>query len=700
MFGLVSFLGAFVLFFIEPFIGKVVTPRFGGGSQVWITCMLFFQAAFLAGYGYAHLSMRFLKTRSQVWLHSALLAACIGFMVLGRTAGGAPLMPGPQGGQPDPRLSVLHLLVLLTRNAGLPLMVLTATAPLCQAWFARTVPGRSPYPLYAASNAGSLLGLLAYPFAAERWLSTAGQGWLILALTVPFAAGILALGRKAARAEDPPDPAEGVEEGIPRSRPALWLLASAVGSALLLATTNVLTTEVAAIPLLWVLPLILYLASFVLIFDARKPWNTSFRLAAWLLPMALSVVLVAYGIGASKLNMVIAGCSMVVFFGCMASHGYLYALRPAPRHLTFYYLMIAIGGLAGGASVALAAPLIFDRFYEFGVACALVGILALLWLKLEGPGKLAWGVAPALVCLLAGGLNLRSVASRPGRFYRDFFGTIQVMQQGDVMLMKHGRTIHGAAWLKNPRIPMAYYALPSGIGRTLLVQMSRKPALKVGVVGLGVGTVANYGRPGDAYTFYEISPKVIGLSGLRPTAFPIVRDARCKVEVLEGDGRALLDAELATQGSRQFDVLLVDAFSGDVVPWHLLTLEAFQTYMAHLAPDGILALHVSNPLAVDRVVLTNARALNLYGAALVNLGFGGATGAMDVRDLPCNYLLLSKVAGALDNPVIKSSAKFGFGPVTFSDPARAAEIPVLKNHRPWLDGRNSLSDLLFEKRAF
>lgn len=700
MFALVSFLGAFVLFFIEPFIGKVVTPRFGGGSQVWITCMLFFQGTFLAGYGYAHLSIRFLKTRPQVLLHGALLIVCVGLMVLGRIDGGSPLMSGMDGDQAGTRITVSQLLMLLTRSVGLPLMVLAATAPMCQAWFVRSFPDRPPYRLYAASNAGSLIGLLTYPFAAERWLSTVGQGWLILVLTAAFAAGILQLGWKAAAALDPPEPVAGMREGTPYSRLGLWLLASSVGSALLLATTNVLTTEVAAIPLLWVLPLVLYLATFVVVFDGRRPWSTPLRLFLWLVPMAFSVLLMAYGIKTINMPMIIAGCSGVVFFGCMTSHGYLYSLRPEPRLLTAYYLMIAIGGLVGGASVALAAPLAFDRFYEFGIACALVGIIGLLWLRLRSPERLSWGVLPVLICLAAGGWNLVLLASRPGKFYRDFFGTIQIAKQGDLMVMLHGHTIHGAAWLKNPRIPMVYYAPHSGIGRALLLQMSRKPALKVGVVGLGVGTIANYGRPGDTYTFYEISPKVIALAGLQPSGFPILRDATCKVEVKEGDGRALLDQELNEGGSRKFDVLMIDAFSGDVVPWHLLTLEAFQLYMDHLAPDGILALHVSNPLAVDRVVLANARALNLYGAALVNRGAGGSPGAMDLKDLPSNYILLSKSAGALNHPSIKDYAQFGFGPVTFADPARAVKIPDLKTHQPWRDGRNSLSDLLFERRAF
>ncbi len=700
MFGLVSFLGAFLLFFIEPFIGKVVTPGFGGGSQVWITCMLFFQAAFLGGYGYAHLSIRFLKTRSQVLLHGALLLSTVGFMALGRLGGHAPLVLGFDGGQADPRISVVPLLALLSRSVGLPMLVLSATAPLCQAWFSRSFVGRSPYHLYAASNAGSWLGLLIYPFAAERWLSTAGQGGLILALTVVFGAGILALGWRADRALDPPGPMNGSLEDIPGGRPWLWLLASAVGSALLLATTNVLTTEVAAIPLLWILPLMLYLATFVLIFNGRSPWNTSLRMALWLMPMAFSVVLVAYGIGTSTMSLVIAGCACVVFFGCMTCHGYLYELRPGIGHLTAYYLMIAVGGLVGGASVALVAPLVFNRFYEFGIACLLVGVLALSWLKLEGSSRLSWGVAVVLVCLASGGWSLTNQASRPGRFYRDFFGTIQVATQGEFMLMKHGHTIHGAAWLKNPRIPMAYYAPPSGIGRALLLQMSRKAALKVGVVGLGVGSVANYGRPGDAYTFYEISPKVIALSGLHPTAFPILRDARCRVDVQEGDGRALLARELAGQGSKQFDVLLIDAFSGDAVPWHLLTLEACQTYLAHLAPGGILAIHVSSPLAVDRVALTNARALELYGLALVNKGHESAAGAVDVSDLACNYILLAKAPETLDHPMISETAVFQFGPGIPDKPAHRKGIPVLNNQRPWRDGRNSLSDLLFERPAF
>lgn len=694
LYGLLSFLGAFALFLFEPFLGKVLTPRFGGGAQVWIVCMLFFQLALLGGYVYAHLLGTKVPPRRQAKLHAGLLFLVVAAMGWAWLRHGNPLIPPQAADAGDPTFGVLGTLASV---AGLPMLALAATSPLVQLWYSRAQGERTPYKLYVWSNAGSLAGLLAYPFLAEPWLSTPAQGLLIFALVAVFALGMAFLGGKLPAATEAV-PESGVEAGRRFEAPH-WILAAAAGAMLLMAATNKLTLETAAIPLLWILPLLLYLFSFILIFDAERGLSRGWWPALWCLLFAACLWLEAGGLPQGRPWMKVLAASGLTFSGCMLCHGELFEARPGPARLTRFYLCVALGGALGGVFVALLAPLCFDHLYELGLAACLAGGLGLFMAKrLAGPRR-ALQALLALLCLGLAGRFVWKEGQGEGVYARNFYGVVHVQRQGAYLSMDNLKTLHGFVDLQRPDVPLAYYTPDSGIGRALLFKMTQRPGpLKVGVVGLGAGAVADYGRPGDSFTFYEINPVVSALAGPRSQAFGLLRNSKAQVELLEGDGRILLEQELRAGAPRGFDVLLVDAFSGDAVPWHLLTVEAFRAYLAHLAPGGLLVLHVSNPLPVDRIVLDDARAMGLYGVYLMDPG--PRAGESYPPHMPSQYMVLARESEALRSPVFEGTLRVGFGPKTFEREAvPGGSFAFMAKDRPWTDSRNSLSQLLFQKSA-
>lgn len=697
LYGLVSFLGAFLLFFLQPFIAKVITPWFGGGSHVWLTCMVFAQVMLLLGYGYAHLLLTRMDAKGQARCHGILLLLALAALVAtwgwsGRPL--VPLMPLAQGSWPIWGVVRIQLLAI-----GLPLFALSATAPLIQGWMHRNESDATPFRLYALSNAGSLGGLLAYPFLAEPFSSLSSQAWLLGGLLVLYALPMAWLGaRTSAQVPTLQDPPSGPIQVLDILE---WGAIACVGSILLMAITEVLNSELMGIPLLWVAPLFLYLLTFILAFDGRVRFATQgwfFGLGGILFASLLGL---PWAYRQRESLWLVATLLAALFSGCLLLHGRLYALRPSAGKLSSYYLTISAGGVLGGIAVLGVAPLAFSRAYEVPLAfLMLAGVLK--GFRWEGAGQafrplVPWGIG------LLGLMGLLEVGLAPGRSFRDLYGRIQVRLEKGRRLkeMLHGRTVHGAERLGEPLGKMGYHTVPSGIGRALEVARSRKSSLNLGVLGLGVGNVLAFGQPGDRASVYEISPKIIRLAGPEALEFSVLKASPAVSELFEGDGRSLLSQQ-TQRGGRGFDVLLIDAFSGGNLPWHLLTLEAFQTYLFHLAPNGFLVINATNRLPIDRLVLANARALGLQGLVIENPGpYNPAP--LEPGQRHSVFVVLAREWSALADVRLlhpsRSILRAGGEGKDASLLAREALGQALAAQvQPWTDERNSLSRLLLLPR--
>jgi hypothetical protein len=637
------FLSAFLLFLVQPLVARYILPWFGGGPGVWATCLLFFQALLLAGYAWAHVLAAALRPRRQALAHAVLLAAALATLPI---APDAAWKPGPEDA-PVPRI-----LALLAASLGLPYLALAATGPLLQAWFALAQPGRSPYRLYALSNAGSLLALLAYPFAIEPAATRAEQalGWSLgFALFAPacawcawHAARVAGAGRAPARPAAPAAPAPGW-----RVR-ALWLSLPAVASVLLLAVTHRLTYDVAAAPFLWVVPLAIYLSTFILCFERER--GISRAVLGGMLALALLAAAALGGDPGLGVPAQLAAWGGVLFAACMACHGELHRLRPDPDRLTAYYLAIAAGGALGGLLVAVVAPLALDRFVELplGLLAAAGLFAAALWRERGGARPARWRAAGAALVLAAaavyGATAFRDLASQYAEAIassRNFYGVLAVREVGDdpatrFRELRHGRIAHGIQFVaeERRRWPTAYFGEHTGVGLAFSLLPVDAPR-KVGVVGLGAGTLAVYGRPGDRMRFYEIDPAVVELAREH---FTYLADTPASVEIVLGDARLSLEREPA----QAFDLLVLDAFSGDAIPVHLLTREAFATWRRHVQDDGAIAVHASNRY-VDLIPVLWAMADELgWRAALVRTRPDRAKGVG-----PAHRVILSGNAGLL-----------------------------------------------------
>ena len=576
-------------------IAKIILPWFGGSAAVWTTCLLFFQTVLLAGYLYAHIVVRRLEPRTQVLLHIGLLAASI--LVL-------PVIPNPGWkplGNEDPSWRILGLLAV---TLGLPYMLLSATSPMLQAWYARTQESAVPYRLFALSNAGSMLALLSYPILVEPKFSTRHQAWGWSAGYLGLVALCGAVAWRARKGQEKIDDAETEYEARPGWRLHLmWLSLAACGSTLLLAVTNHLTQNVASIPFLWILPLALYLLSFILCFEGRGWYlrGTYLKLAA------VGLGGMAYALGADFQNLKLAALIPVFAGGLMVCtmvcHGELARLKPAHGHLTSFYLMISLGGAVGGILVGLIAPHFFTGYFELPIALAWCAVMIVIVLRPGTSGienrllaRTVWIGCMAATLALSGYLCYEIYRFREGSrlLARNFYGALRVNDEGDgideakIRKLTHGTINHGEEFLDEGRLmqPTTYYGYNSGIGLAIREAQVRL-GLRVGVIGLGTGTIAAYGRPGDTYRFYDINPLVIDIAR---TQFRFLPDSKAKVDVVLGDARLSLERE----PPQNYDVLAVDAFSSDAIPVHLLTREAFALYFGHLQPGGVLAVHVSN----------------------------------------------------------------------------------------------------------
>jgi hypothetical protein len=655
-------LGAFLLFVVQLLLGKRLLPWFGGGPAVWTTCLVFYQLALLAGYVWAHGLSR-LTSRRQRDLHLALLAAAVALVLWRASAWPSPITPD---GHPSP-LALDHpiwsIVSLLGSAIGLPFVALAATSPLLQAWFARLRPGASPFRLFALSNAGSLAGLVGYPLVIERTFGVVAQGWLWSAAFVAFAAGVgwcaIAAGRTARI-----DPTEPETSRKQHWRDALLCLALAFFPSLsLAAVTSHITQEVAAVPLLWLLPLGLYLLSFVVAFA----WSDrGRRLVALALAAAAGLALVGLH-WALELRPVhrIALWSAVLFVYCLAGHGELARRRPDPERLTGYYVLIAAGGALGSLFAALLAPLVFTAGYFELQLALLAGPVALAAarfadrdpLRREPDATLRQRLALVALGLvaLAAGLALDVARDRGAVVHagRGFHGVLRVVREeagepDEHLSLLNGRIVHGLQLASRARRsePTTYFGAGSGVGLALRRHPSRLAGspMRVGVIGLGVGTLAAWSRPGDSFRFYELDAQVARLSEGDAPRFTFLREARGQATVTLGDGRLALESE----PPQAFDVLAVDAFSSDAIPVHLLTLEAFEVYLRHLAPGGALAVHVTNRhLDLKPVVRGVAGRLGLEAEHVPSTASGLAWG--------CDWMLVARDRSLLADELVAAA---------------------------------------------
>jgi hypothetical protein len=589
------FLGAGLLFLIQPIVARTLIPWYGGSASVWTTCMLFFQCGLLAGYGYAHAVVARLSAKKQAVVHLLLLIGSLTFL---------PIAPSEAWKPDHPGGPVIGILMVLTVTVGVTFLTVATTAPLLQHWLGRTHPKFRPYRLYAVSNIGAILGLLSYPFLIEPRLSLETQSmvWSIGYGVYAALYGVVALG--VVRHIPAESRSPSVEPEFARATPLgdrwLWGSLAACGSALLLATTNQMCRNVAVVPFLFLLPLSLYLLTFVICFEKEKwyrrgIWTGFFFLS--LLSAAVVVVLDAE----SGLVLQIVVYSTVVFTGCMVCHGELVRLKPPARELTSFYIVMATGGALGGAFVSLVAPYFFADLWEFPLTLISTVVLAALsQIREEGTGKIYRWMAAVWMLVLFFGYQIYDGLEESLVVERNFYGVSRVVERdrgriGWRRYLWHGGICHGSQYLHETRRrePTMYYTSEAGISITLENHPKRAAgnALRIGVIGLGTGTLAAYGERGDEIRFYEINPGVVRLA---EEYFYYLEDSAAEVEVILGDGRIALERELREEGSQEFDILAVDAFSGDAIPVHLLTREALALYWEHLAEGGVLAFHISN----------------------------------------------------------------------------------------------------------
>ncbi len=675
LYALTILVSAFLLFQVEPEIAKIILPWFGGSAAVWTTCLLFFQLALLLGYLYSHALIRYFKPRMQMIVHIVLLL--VSALVL-------PIYPRPwmkPSGTGDPVIGILGLLAM---TVGFPFFLLSTTGPLLQAWYARTHKGAMPYRLYALSNAGSMFALLSYPVLFEPVFGVHRQAdiW-----SISYVVFVLLCGFTAFRTGNAPQMALEEETG-PSVHPtaslyAIWIALPAAASALLLAITNHLSQNVAAIPFLWVLPLSLYLLSFILCFDGSG-WYKRFPYIP-LLAVAIGSMCYSLGVDATgNLNIwvLVPLFSLGLFTICMVCHGELARLKPHPRYLTHFFLMISIGGALGGILVGLVAPYVFNAYYEMPVGLVVCAILTIVVLKRDH--ELEWfrgwqqpaviGAIGLTVALAAyTGLQLHNFQKGARVLVRNFYGSLKVKDSGPktdldaTRSLTHGTINHGEQYLNPIRrdLPTTYYGPNTGIGIAIR-DRNKSHAVRIGVIGLGTGTIAAYGRLGDYVRYYEINPVVRRLAH---SQFSFLDDCRCQTEVAMGDARLSLERE----PPQNFDVLAVDAFSSDSIPVHLLTREAMDLYFHHLKPDGILAVHISNRyLDLQPVVQGEAKATG-HIARLVD------TDDDESQDVfGATWVLVTAPSPGFDASIMENST----------------EVGSRKNVRLWTDDYSNLFHIL------
>jgi hypothetical protein len=661
------FVSAFLLFLVQPLTAKQILPWFGGSATVWTTCLVFFQSTLLLGYAYADWTVRKLAPRTSLRLHVALLVASVLVLPIIPSAFWKPL------GDENPSWLILGM---LGATIGLPYFLLSTTSPLVQAWFARRFPGRSPYRLFALSNLASMLALIGYPFLLEPWVVTRAQAWGWSAGYVLFVALCAAAGWSSLRHAPAPVASAGAEAGddVPptAARQLLWITLAATGSILLLAVSNHITQNVAAVPLLWIVPLSLYLLTFILCFDGTGWYKRD---------IFLSMVAAALGVMAwtqadpsltHELGIQVGVFCVGLFLACMFCHGELVRLKPAPRYLTRFYLMISLGGAVGAVLVGILAPLFLPGYFELAGGIALCALLLLWQVRRDHPVYGILGIVSLLVSIGCGIWLVREFYDGTIASTRNFYGVLRVWEAGSGEAARrtlvHGTIMHGNQY-RDPVLrkePTTYYTATSGVGRAIESMHPRVEPLKVGVIGLGTGTIATWGAKGDVYRFYDINPSVVEFA---KRDFSYLADSEATIETPLGDARLVLERE-APQG---FDVLAIDAFSSDAIPVHLITLEALSIYRKHMKPSGIIAFHVTNRfLDLVPVVEALAHAQGLHTAFVSDNGDHHMASRSD-------WVLIASDPKALAHPAIADAT---------------TPIEPRRDWRVWTDDFNNLVQVL------
>jgi hypothetical protein len=743
LFALTIFLSAFLLFQVELLLGKQILPIFGGAPAVWTTCLLVFQLLLLGGYTFAHGVAVRLTLRQQTLVQLSLLGLSLCVVVIASRMWPSPITPVASwrpGSVDDPTWTIVRLLLA---TIGLQFFVLSTTSSMTLHWLAKTAPGNPPYRLYALSSAGSLLGLLSYPVLVEPNLRLRTQAWAWTASYVvyAFAFGICALLVRRAASQRPEI------AGLPKVRqdltsspgwPArlLWVALAACASVLLLATTNYISQELAVVPFLWVLPLSLYLLSFIFCFESDR-WYRQGVFHVLFMLAASAVVLVIRPNADYPYFVQLGAYSAMLFAGCMVCHGEAARTRPHADHLTQFYLCLSIGGALGGVFVSLIAPRIFPNYWEYplgilacialilfvsmretsswwnrgptslGVALfALVAVLAPTIVATVWPpaaqfprwGRLGlasallfvaawmytrerssterrggpWAMRLAARCILAVLTAGLAIPQKADFFHvversRNFYGVLSVIdvQPENYLALRHGKIVHGFQFEDAPRRSLATGYYGDNSAANIVIRHWPHHPMRVGLVGMGTGTLASIAQPGDVYRFYEINPDVYRSSEGTSPYFSFLKDSQAQIEVVLGDARGSLQREAQQEKLQKFDVLILDAFSSDAIPMHLLTLEAFQAYMQHMrGPESVIALHISNrTVDLGPVVAGVARKLGLSAVRNISLPSKSYLWESD-------WVLLSRTGASLDLPELKPGnvpVTAGMKPILWTD---------------------------------
>ncbi len=661
-------LSAFLLFLLQPIMAKQILPWFGGSASVWNTCVFFFQLLLLLGYLYAHALVRFAPPRTQAYIHIGMLAICV--VSLPVIASGYW-----KSGEVDP---AMRILMMLATTVGLPYFLLSSTSPLLQAWYARTTA--APYTLFAISNAASLGGLLAYPFLIEPFLNIAEQAWLWSAGFVLFAcacAYVAVVSALAARGTTG-DRASGRHMPLgeaPNMRlRLLWITLSALGSLALISITAFIAQNIASMPLIWVAPLAIYLITFILAFSGRdySGWGT-------MLPaLALSLAMVASYRSIDfiqefqfSLPVFMAG----LFFICLFCHAQLAATKPHPSRLTEFYILVSLGGALGSLAGSMLAPLLLSGDFEMPITLALFAAL-ITWRARAAATTYRTGVA--LIAVMVAGVATWQIADQYATarvLVRNFYSALRILDTGEGAerrrTMEHAGVNHGSQYLDPARRgeALAYYSPSSGVALAIARQreLAAGKPLAAGFVGLGAGALAAYGESGDAFRFYEINPQVIDLA---KREFTYLSDSKANISLALGDARLVLE----TEKPQAFGLIVVDAFSGDAIPLHLLTREAVAIYRKHLRPGGALLFHISNRFvdlqpALARLALEE----NLHARMVIDTPEGSKNDDSPLMD--SDWVLMAEDPSWFKSPKLEEE----------SEPLREA-----MRGRAWTDNFNNI----------
>ncbi len=670
MFAVTILLSAFLLFEVQPMLAKYILPWFGGSAAVWSAALLFFQLVLLGGYLYAHCLVRYFRPKAQIAIHVALLAVSLATL---------PIVPSLRWRTIASGDPTLQILTLLAATVGLPYLLLSATSPLLQAWYLRTHQGSVPYRLFALSNLGSMLALLSYPFVIEPkfTLSVQARSWSIA--FAAFAVLCALTGFKDRDATFVRSDENESDEAPPRPATILlWIGLAACASTLLLAVTSHLTQNVAPIPMLWIAPLSLYLLSFILCFENQRLYNRYLFLPL----LAIALGFLVYGDylyeNNAELPRLIPGLCAALFVCCMVCHGELARSKPHPRHLTLFYLMVATGGAIGGLFVALLAPRIFTDYFELPIAmAAIVALLTCVFWNAprgRGPIRVAMTLATLGFAIYLGRAEI--VKQREYLLsVRNFYGVLRVRDDPERpdhparRILIHGTISHGTQLARpgGDRIATSYFGTGSGVSRAIVAKGQQGP-LRIGVIGLGAGVTATLARSGDVLHYYEINPLVLDIAR---RDFGFLRACPAHPTVALGDARLVLES----LPPESLDVLVLDAFSSDAIPVHLLTREAFQIYLRHVKPDAVMALHITNRFLDLEPVVTEAAK---------EIGWTGMTVTDDGNDenfySPSSWVVLSRSATIFKHAIFQDG---------FVDTMRSRT-----SFRPWTDDYSNLVQIL------